>query len=217
MENSLLEIKPQLLPNLGYLETRLPPAILKFLDNAIKNKKKKKYNPNLAGNIGSSYLIPDKNNWFFNNVLQKFIPLYNNSFGEGVAAQQTLTKDCRYVLKTMWVNYQQKHQFNPLHDHAGVFSFVIWLKIPFSVEEEKNVPFAKHSHNPSASCFEFSYCNSVGRIRNKLFSLSPESEGIMLFFPSLLMHQVYPFYTSNGDRISISGNISYDPEQIVKR
>jgi len=216
MENNILkEIKPGLFPNFGYLKMKLPPTVLKFLEGAIKNKDNRKHNPRLAGNIGSSYLIPDKNDWFFKNVLQSFIPLYIRNFGGGVV-QQTLTKDCKYILDSMWVNYQQKHQFNPIHDHAGVFAFVIWYKIPSSPQNEKKVPFVKHSNNPLASCFEFAYTNTLGRIQTTRFSMSPKDEGMMLFFPATLHHQVYPFYTSNKDRISIAGNIALDPRQIIE-
>ena len=209
--NILKEIKPCLFPNLGYLETKLSPTVLKFLGGSIKNKNNKKHNPRLAGNIGSSYLIPDKNDWFFNNVLDPCIPPYTRYFGNG-AVPQSLIKNCKYVLQSMWVNYQKKYQFNPLHNHTGVFSFVIWLSIP----NEKKVPFVKHSNSPRASCFEFAYNDILGRIRNRIFSLSPKNEGTMLFFPATLIHQVYPFFTSDKDRISISGNIGLDPEQIVK-
>jgi hypothetical protein len=38
----------------------------------------------------------------------------------------------------------------------------------------------------------------------------------MLFFPSKLQHQVYPFYTSNKDRVSVSGNICLNVDKIIK-
>ena len=34
-----------------------------------------------------------------------------------------------------------------------------------------------------------------------------DDEGTMLFFTANRPHQVYPFYTSNKTRVSISGNI----------
>tara|TARA_R100001480_G_C4677462_1_gene174350 strand:+ start:88 stop:735 length:648 start_codon:yes stop_codon:yes gene_type:complete len=215
MEDNILKaIKPCLFPNLGYLEIKLPPTVLKFLGSSIKNKDNKKHNPRLAGNIGSSYLIPDKDNWFFSKVICPCIEKYGKYFGP--ASHPYLIKDCRYILHSMWVNYQKKYQFNPLHHHTGVFSFVVWYKIPYSSEKEKEIPFVKHSNNPRASCFEFVYNDIIGQPRNKTFSLSPKNEGTMIFFPSTLRHQVYPFYTSNKDRISISGNILVDPKQIVK-
>ena len=39
------------------------------------------------------------------------------------------------------------------------------------------------------------------------YHLSPEYEGMMLFFPSRLDHMVYPFYDCDEDRITVSGNI----------
>jgi hypothetical protein len=46
------------------------------------------------------------------------------------------------------------------------------------------------------------------------FSLSPEDEGRILFFPATLQHQVYPFYGTEEERVTISGNIDlYDPNR----
>ena len=39
-------------------------------------------------------------------------------------------------------------------------------------------------------------------------------EGTILFFPSQLQHTVYPFYNCEEDRISISGNIGFNTNQI---
>ena len=40
-----------------------------------------------------------------------------------------------------------------------------------------------------------------------VYPLDKKFEGTMLFFPSWLQHQVYPFYTSDEKRVSLSGNI----------
>jgi hypothetical protein len=45
--------------------------------------------------------------------------------------------------------------------------------------------------------------------------LEPSDEGTMLFFPAQLNHCVYPFYLSNKERISISGNVSLNPREII--
>ena len=42
--------------------------------------------------------------------------------------------------------------------------------------------------------------------------MDPEVEGTMFIFPSSLTHQVYPFYNTDDERISISGNIAIDEE-----
>ena len=40
-----------------------------------------------------------------------------------------------------------------MHDHAGVFSFVIWMKIPTSHVEQKELQLAKNS-NSTAEIFQ---------------------------------------------------------------
>ena len=39
------------------------------------------------------------------------------------------------------------------------------------------------------------------------YEMAPSREGTMLFFPSKLLHAVYPFYNCDKERVSISGNI----------
>ena len=33
-----------------------------------------------------------------------------------------------YYMREWWVNYQYQHEFNPLHDHTGAYSFVNMVK-----------------------------------------------------------------------------------------
>ena len=64
----------------------------------------------------------------------------------------------------------------------------------------------------AASDFEFLYTNILGDIERMDIQMDPEVEGSMFIFPSSLMHQVYPFYNTDEDRISISGNIVIDED-----
>ena len=57
------------------------------------------------------------------------------------------------------------------------------------------------------SSFQFSYTDILGRISQFNYDLNKSWEGIMLFFPSQLEHQVYPFYNCDDYRISVSGNV----------
>jgi hypothetical protein len=50
----------------------------------------------------------------------------------------------------------------------------------------------------------------LGQISYYEYKLDKKSEGGMLFFPAKLMHTVYPFYNCDKERVSISGNISFD-------
>ena len=59
------------------------------------------------------------------------------------------------------------------------------------------------------------YTDILGRLRNYWYKLNQSQNGTMLFFPAELQHQVYPFYTSNKNRVSVSGNISLNPLKVV--
>ena len=209
----MLELIPKFFPNTGWLETKLSPDILNFLNECIKDEKEN-WNTQLAGNIEKSFLIKDKNDFFFKNILVKCIEKYIKEFSE-MCIPQILTKNCKYVLTKMWVNYQKKAQFNPVHNHEGVFSFVVWINLPSSFKEEAKLKFIKHSNSPAASTFQFHYSDSLGKLQTLTYKLDSTYEGTMLFFPASLNHQVYPFYTSNKNRISISGNISLDPDNPI--
>ena len=201
-------------PNTAFIKTKLNKETIDKLNNYIKNKKHK-WNNKLAGNLSKSYAIEDKDDWFFKNVLLKLLNEYEQGDIEAIVPS-ILTKHCQYVLNSFWVNFQKKHEFNPLHSHNGaVFSFVVWIKIPSSYKKEKEIPFIKHSNNPCPNTFEFVYVNTLGKVSTLQYHLEPEDEGTILLFSANLNHQVYPFYLSNKHRISVSGNIALNPEQII--
>ena len=205
-------------PNIGFIEKKLNKETIKILKSYVKNKKGS-FNYSLAGNINGSFTIKDKNNWFYNNIIMPTVIEYekNNSDFFLTIVPQVLTKNCAFVLDSFWVNFQKKHEFNPVHSHSGVFSFVIWLDIPVNFKKESKLNFVNHSNAPKASCFEFVYTTTIGQIDSYVYELSSDYNGTMLFFPSKLNHVVYPFYTSNKNRISISGNIALDPQKIINK
>jgi len=199
--------------NIGIIQSKLNKEAMNKLNLYIKNKKDN-YKSSLVGNINKSYTIEDKNNWFFKNNLLPLIQEYGEENIKAVVPS-VLTKNCSYVLNSMWVNFQNKYEFNPTHSHLGVFSFVVWVKIPSSYKKEKELDFIKESNSPCSNTFEFLYTNILGQVCSERFYLEPKDEGTILLFPATLLHQVYPFYLSNKQRISVSGNIALNPEQII--
>jgi len=197
----------------GWLEYRLNQEELDYVWRCV-NDKKFRWNNNLAGNIESSFLLEDKDDWFFNNVLLYLIKQYTDEDLK-VVVPAVLTKNCSYVLDTIWVNFQNKYEFNPVHCHQGVFSFVIWMEIPSSHKKEKKLKFVKESNSQCPNTFEFIFTNMLGAVCTERYYLEPEDKGTILLFPSKLLHQVYPFYLSNKKRISIAGNIKLDPTKII--
>ena len=198
--------------NLGWLKLKLDDKELKFLWDMI-NERGEKINDRLAGNIDSSYEIYDKGGWFTENVLLECGIKYEKHYGN-IWSKVPITGSHPFTLSSMWVNYQKQYEFNPLHDHTGVFSFVIWMKIPTDYEDQKQISITKDSNLPVVSNFVLNYHNTLGMIAQHVYAMSKEMEGTMLFFPSQLMHCVYPFFNCNKDRISISGNLSIDTNRI---
>ncbi len=192
-------------PNMGWLEYRLTAEEYNYIWKCIENKKES-HGHKLAGNIDSSYVLEDIDNWLFNKLLSPLEAEYEKSFSS-LGKRVPINKYSPYYLERWWVNYQRQNEFNPLHDHSGVYSFLIWMKIPTSYEEQNlNNP----SNTKRISSVDFYFTDTLGHPMNYSYQLSPEMEGIMLFFPATLQHQVYPFYNCDDVRISVSGNLSLD-------
>ena len=108
----------------------------------------------------------------------------------------------------MWVNYQKQTEFQPLHRHGGQYSFNVFLKIPTHWKEQHALPMSSNSNMPSASDFQFVWTKkNTEECITTNFPLSSEDEGVILFFPAHLLHQVFPFYGTEEERITVSGNI----------
>ena len=204
-QNLLSRCKWVVPPNLGWLNYSLDDKEIDYLWKSIENKKDN-IKDVLAGNISKSFELEDTNDWFFNYTLQPLIDVYANEFKNVGKTVPTLYNH-PYTLKMWWVNYQKQYEFNPCHDHTGVYSFVIWLKIPVEFDDQNR---DCDSNFPVRSAFQFHYQNILGETRTFNYELGKKYEGTMLFFPSKLHHSVYPFYNCEEERISISGNILLD-------
>jgi hypothetical protein len=207
------EISPKIPEQrIGWLETILPKSAMMKLESYIETAKKNpvNYNAKLVGNISKSLTIEDKDNWFFQSVLVPLIDKFIECFPKYTEGISVLTKDAPFCLDTFWVNFQKEHEFNPSHNHTGIWSFVIWVKIPTDWREQHALPISGNSNMPCASDFAFGYTSMLGDIQQEGYFLDKESAGHMLFFPAKLNHTVYPFYNCNKERISISGNIRFN-------
>ena len=113
------------------------------------------------------------------------------------------------------MNFQKKHEFNPPHNHTGVFSWIIFLNIPYDLEDEDRV-FPEMNINkgviPSTSRLSLLQVspNVKGGIDHVVLNVDKSFEGKIIMFPSYTQHEVFPFYTSDDYRITISGNLKFD-------
>tara|TARA_B100000029_G_C17588008_1_gene961704 strand:- start:437 stop:1045 length:609 start_codon:yes stop_codon:yes gene_type:complete len=186
--------------NVGWLEHKLNADELKHLwkcvDEHINDAK-----PQLIGHVDRSINIKDIDDLFLFNTINPLINQFNKTFQY---KHENIYKEHPYFLKDFWVNYQHQHEYQPIHNHGGAYSFVIWLKIPTDYEEQNKDNTANFKLN---GVFEFQYLNILGESCMYRYQLTKKDEGTMLFFPSKLLHAVYPYYNCEEERVSISGNV----------
>jgi hypothetical protein len=213
-----MDLKFNELPNIGFISTKLPSEILVEIQNEIidvynNQIKFKPANDVLAGNMEKQFHLV-KSREIIEPFLISLAWEYTKKWNYGKKIIRPIKGKGDYVniefeLDKLWVNFQKKHEFNPNHNHMGIFSFACWMNIPYNIEDEMNLEQVKYSNAKATSCFAFSYTNILGEINNYPIAVDKNMEGSMIFFPAELNHTVYPFYTSDDYRISIAGNISF--------
>lgn len=148
---------------------------------------------------------------YIENLLEPYVGEYIDGFQYGWHLDNAnVTRQLR--LTETWVTFQKSNDFNALHNHRGQLSFVIWLKVPYTFEQERSVQNksqldsgSKHFHGD----FEFQWIDSIGTLRSHRVGADRELEGYLCIFPAGLHHQVFPYYSTDDIRISISGNWAF--------
>lgn len=186
---------------------KIPDNIFNSLKLAIGDKSIDN-NSNLAGNIEEEY------------KLNKHIPILEKYLLDEIGNSNSLmdymnidfscnTEDRLLALTDMWVNYQKKHEFNPVHNHYGVFSFIVFMQIPFFNGEQIEISPGKKSNHRCAGHLEFIHTGFLGNLETTKYAVDKTWEQKMLIFPCKLYHCVYPFYGIDDYRITISGNVKF--------
>ena len=182
----------------------IPTQFISFLKENINYQNA--VNTELAGHMkeeyGYSNWPPEFEKWL---IEQSFVRKSLTDYADNL---QVLTDNVPFVLQKLWINLQKKYEFNPIHNHGGVFSFIIPLNIPYKLEDEDNYfpknSFAQHC----TSRLMFLVHETLGKAMTIEVNMDKSFENKMMMFPAKLQHQVYPFYTSDEHRITVSGNIS---------
>ena len=179
----------------------VPPNVSEWLLNNIPDKK---FNDGLAGQINEEYGYDTRPQFIDEFILKKI----ENPIIQYHLGKVKIIKEPKLALQNLWINLQKKHEFNPLHNHTGILSFIIFLKVPYNLEDEMKV-FPQASSEPMASKLSFIVFDSMGELSELNIPVDKSFENRMIMFPAKLSHLVYPFYTSDDYRITCSGNISY--------
>lgn len=206
---------PFILFTLDEKEQKFFKNISKKFQLDIKNKKPlKSAKYTLAGQLENEYHIEEENTK--NKITQILEPIIR-CHHENYNYLKDLTMNSKvYPLKLdrVWINLQKKYEYNPAHYHSGVLSFVIWVEIPFLIEDENNHPTSKGSTFQTNGNFYFLNAGNMPmtncNVQQTVIKADKTFEGKGLLFPSYLLHGVHPFYTSNKYRVSISGNFMID-------
>lgn len=189
------------LRNPGILTGKLPQDLLDRVKKAVNSDAARKCDSvrhRLVANILEEYETPEIDG--FRKYLDEMYAEWKSHFK---------VENIPYVIDPIWTNYMKKGEFNPNHIHPGALAvFVLWVTIPYNIEDEMKFNSNSNSRYPSKnSCFEFTYSKLDGRIDTHPIYVDKSMEGAIVMFPSTLTHCVYPFYTSDKERISIAGNI----------
>lgn len=205
-----VEAQVHQLNSIGYITARLAPESLQSVWDEVNHISKSfrsatPYNHSLAGNIEHEYELKECVSDVF-DIVDPFVEAMNEIFHHD-KDYQLMDKACPYMMQSLWVNFQKRYEFNPAHHHSGVYSFVIWLKVPYKIEDEIDRASSRNARMRCPAHFQFSYTDSLGQISQELIPVDETYENVLCIFPSRMIHQVYPFYTAEDYRISIAGNI----------
>ena len=189
--------------NYGVLQFSLPITLFEKIKEKIQTIQDTKlsdeklfYNYSLAGQIEKEMKFhPDME---FRVFLEKLEKNYTEHFNFHTGIDKKL--------ESCWVNFQKKYEYNPFHNHTGLLSFVIWIKIPYSLEDEDKLPNTVHANTKENGRFFLTYQSNFEGISRLKLDLDKKYEGKGIIFPANAFHYVHPFFTSDEFRISISGN-----------
>src|SRR5210317_747613 len=172
------------------------------------------YNDKLAGNLkyGRSYGYKEdyllKVEPYLKTYVERFFNGIYSQFGPDNKIVQTLLevqhdrgqkRQGNVRLDTLWINFSQKHDFNPPHTHTGILSFVIFCQVPeeiFKVQADSNTKRAGEIH--------FQCGEPITELMGSEYPVKPY-KNLMFIFPAELKHFV-PAYWVDAERISVSGN-----------
>ena len=183
------------LPNYAVLDVTLDKNVLDHLHHLVE-----KYEPDDAK---QQWMLVDDDNRFQKEVLNPIIQEYVTDYGFPEKLKTTHIHDLTF--QKFWANYTGKGEYQALHNHDAIWSFVIWLKLPAVANDEQSVKDAMH---PDAGDFILTYSDIIGRTRKVNWKLEKQyNEGHMLLFPSDLYHAVYPHFQTDEKRLSLAGDI----------
>ena len=186
-------------------------AMLKMSDELLSNKLSESHGQNLAGVIDKEIKVykSDMEKAGVDQLIESCVRSYvvHCAKNHGMF-QETHIFDT--MINSAWIVSQYANEYNPLHNHTGCdISAVIYLKVP-DVKGRRNLESKKGKEDFDGS---IAFVHSAMGNRNHdvlekgVMNLSPTS-GLLVMFPSYLIHTVYPFI-GEGERRCLPFNAVY--------
>ncbi len=186
-------------------------TLVNMTDDIINDKKSKTHGQSLAGVIDTELRIykSDMDKCGFDQLFESCVKSYVVHCAK---THGFFKPDYNFEtsVNSAWVVSQYQNEYNPLHNHTGCeLSGVIYLKTP-SVKGRRNLESKKGKVEGDG---DINFVYNAASQRNQdifekgLVQITP-SPGLMLMFPSYLLHTVYPF-VGEGERRCIAFNGTY--------
>ena len=153
--------RPEWIRSPGWIFAEVPDAVRAELETCINEKGGDARNT-LGGHLEQSWHLPIREHTkeFTKDLSWNYIKEFGTTLSMGFGEELHDPEKVDFKLKKLWVNYQKKHDFNPLHIHSGIFSFAIWVKIPYDVKEEmERYP---RCNNQETTAFHFQWNSPIG-------------------------------------------------------
>jgi len=115
-----LETKFVTMYRVGYLEADVPEDIMELLRSETEEMEKTNfsycipYNDYLVGNIQREYIIT-KSASKLNDYIAQIAHAYYKEYGGSEGRKFEIPCFSNSSYKDIWVNFQKKHEFNPVH------------------------------------------------------------------------------------------------------
>jgi hypothetical protein len=138
----MIEPKALDLPNYGVLECDLDKEMIDYLWNLVHS-----YSPNVKWDgrrliefedtDQKQFLLNDDDHLFENEVLRPCVQSYFTNYGCPFKHKTTHLHELAF--SRFWCRASTDGDYQSIHDHQGIFTFVVWLSIPFEGADERKV------------------------------------------------------------------------------
>ena len=186
-------------------------AMLKMSDELLSNKLSESHGQSLAGVIDKEIKVykSDMEKAGVDQLIESCVRSYvvHCAKAHGFFKETHIFES---MINSAWIVSQYENEYNPMHNHTGCdISAVIYLKVP-NVKGRRNLESKKGKDDVDG---DIAFIHSAMGNRNHdalekgVVNIKPVP-GLIVMFPSYLIHTVYPF-VGEGERRCLPFNAVY--------